>query len=129
MLQFNYSYLINHLKINTARRTYFFDIFVTPQVLSLLFILQELNVIRRFSRITQSKYRIFPSWSAKNPAYTRIKMFSRSTNPITIRWKALTILQHNTGNSSLILSTPKGLITHQEAIRQKTGGHLICLIF
>lgn len=129
MMQFNYSYLLNHLKINTARRNYYFEILVTPRVLDFLYLLQELNVIRRFYRINGNRYRVFPSWSYKNPTYRRIKLYNRGKNPINIHLAALSVLQHSTANSSLILSTPHGLITHREALRKKTGGHLICLIF
>jgi hypothetical protein len=61
MMQLNYTYLLNHLKLSTARRHYFFEVLVTPKVLDFLHLLQELNVIRRFYRIRDNRYRVHPS--------------------------------------------------------------------
>jgi ribosomal protein S8 len=57
-----------------------------------------------------------------------IKVYSRAFNPIRISFKALLVLTTNTYASHLILNTPKGLITHREAIRHRVGGVLVAVI-
>ena len=128
MRKLNYSYLINHLKISTARQAFFFEVLVSPQVLSILKILLDLNIVRRFYRVHGNRFRIFPSWSSKNPTFSQIRVYRRVANPLTIKYHALQVLQHNLKSSHLILSTPYGLLPHREAMRRKTGGQLICLI-
>ena len=129
MTQLNYTYFINHLKLNIARKNYFFDIKVNNKILKLIKVLYKLNIIRRFVLITPYKYRIYTSWFDKHSSLLNLKNYSRTSNPIRIRLQSLNILKTNTHNSYLILSTSKGLLTHQEAIQYKVGGFLICTIF
>lgn len=58
----------------------------------------------------------------------KIKSHERGRNSIRMTFKSLVILQKHTLNSHLILSTPKGLLTHKEAVKLKTGGFLVCTI-
>lgn len=58
----------------------------------------------------------------------KITIYSRAFNPIRISFKALLVLTTNTYASHLILNTPKGLITHREAIRHRVGGILVAVI-
>jgi ribosomal protein S8 len=115
--------------MSTARQSFFFDVIRSPQVLNTLQILLDLNVIRRFYHIDGNKFRVLPSWSAKNPTFARIKVFRRVVNPLTIQYSALTTMQHTLKSSYLILNTPYGLLTHREAMKRKTGGHLIFLVY
>ena len=129
MTNLDYAYFINHLKLNIARKNYFFDVKVNRKVTRLIKILYKLNVIRRFVIITPYKYRIYTSWFDRNSNALKLKNYSRALNPIRLKLRSLNILKFNTYNSYLILSTSKGLLTHQEAIKEKVGGFLICTIF
>jgi len=129
MTQLNYTYLINHLKLNIARKNYFFDIKVNNKILKLIKVFYKLNIIRRFVLLTPYKYRIYTTWFDRYSSILNLKNYSRTSNPIRIRLNSLNILKTNTYNSYLILSTPKGILTHQEAIHYKVGGFLICIIF
>ena len=55
-------------------------------------------------------------------------MYRRAANPVRISLNALMILTTHTYASHLILNTPKGLITHREAIKRRTGGILVAII-
>lgn len=124
----DYTYLINHLKLNIARKNYFFDIKVNVKLLGLINLLHKLNIIRRFVLITPFKYRIYTNWFDKQASILKLKNYNRALNPIRIKLQALTILNQHTYNSQLILSTSKGLLTHHEAIKAKVGGFLVCSI-
>lgn len=128
MLLINYNYVITHLKLNIARRSFFFDIYVNNRILSFLTILYKLNVIRRFSKLTPKKYRIFLFWRDNSINNTRIKIYNRGSNRIQLQLSALRILTQQTYNTNLILSTSKGILTHQQAIKANVGGFLICSI-
>lgn len=128
MVQMNYTYFVNHLKLNIARHNFSFDVCVNTKVLRFVNILYKLRVIRRFMQITPKKYRIYTAWIGRHPNALTLKCYSRGLNPICIRYKSLLILQHNVFNSHIILDTSRGLMTHQEAIKAKVGGFLVCII-
>ena len=63
----------------------------------------------------------------KKPALSGVERISkpglrRYTNVIEIRRLRL-------GLGNLILSTPKGLMTHKEAIKQQVGGEILCRVW
>jgi len=55
-------------------------------------------------------------------------MYNRGSNRVYLHLSALRILTQQTYNTNLVLSTPKGLLTHQQAIKANVGGFLICSI-
>jgi len=55
----NYTFFINHLKINIAKKRYFFDVLTNSKILNLITVLYRLNVVRRFVRLRGNKYRIY----------------------------------------------------------------------
>lgn len=128
MLIINYNYFITHLKLNISRRSFFFDIYINNKLISFLKVLYELNVIRRFSKLTPKKYRIFLFWRNNSVNTTTIKLYNRSSNRIQLHLNALRVLTQQTYNTNLILSTSKGILTHQQAIKANVGGFLICSI-
>ena len=129
MLNLNFVHFFNHLKLNIARKSFFFDIHVNKNILNLIGLLYKLNVIRRFTKLNTKTYRIFPSWRDTYSTSTSIKVHYRSLNPIKLHLNSLHLLKIQTFNSHLLLNTPKGLLTHKEAILAKVGGTLICTIF
>ena len=59
---------------------------------------------------------------------TSIKIHYRGLNPIKLKVSALKLLKTRTFTSYLILNTPKGVLTHQEALQASVGGTLLCTI-
>lgn len=127
-MRYDYVYFVNHLKLNTAKKKYFFEVRVTPQIYPLLQVFHELQIIRRFTRLNGTQYRIFLAWKSHTSPYRMIKVYAHAKNPIVITWKALSVLTSRLGHSSLILRTSRGIITHQTALRLRLGGHLLCLV-
>lgn len=128
MLQLNFVYFFNHLKLNIAKKAFFFDIHVNTSLVKLIDILYKLNVIRRFTKLTSKTYRIFPSWRDTYSTSVSIKLHYKSLNPVKLNLSSLRILTTETFNSHLLLNTPKGILTHKDAISAKVGGTLICTI-
>jgi ribosomal protein S8 len=55
-------------------------------------------------------------------------VYTRGYNRIQLQLGALRILTQQTYNTNLILSTSKGILTHQQAIKANVGGFLILSI-
>ena len=123
----DYSFLINHLKINISQKKYFFDIFITQKNKQFLKLLLKIGVLKRYLKINTSLFRIFPNWVNEKSLIKKIKFFQKKTY-INISLKTLKIISKYTFNSKIILHTSKGLITHHEAIRYSIGGQLLCII-
>lgn len=91
-------------------------------------LLYRLNFIRRYIRLTTKKYRIYTAWNGHMSTLNSIRVYRRAANPVRISLNALMILTTHTYASHLILNTSKGLITHREAIKRRTGGILVAII-
>ena len=115
--------------MNVAKKKYHFQITVTREVAQLLRILHDLGVIRRFCRLDGNLYRIYPNWYSVKTTFRHIKVFSHTKNPLRLTLKSLRVLKTNIGLSNLVLNTPHGLLTHRQALKLQTGGHLLCILF
>lgn len=127
LLALPYSYTINHLKIAVRRKAFYFLLYNTKKVVKFLRVLRELNVIRRFHATPSSQIKVFPTYSKEvNTSY--IRNYTRSKNPIVLRYKALALLAKFFGNSTIVIHSSRGLLTHREALQAATGGILVCII-
>ena len=129
LFQTNRIYVFNHLRINKAQQRHFFDIHATVRASTTLRLLVKLGLVRRFFKINETKFRVLPNRTFNNTQHRPIKIYSSKQNPLRLSLSTLRLLKINTGASSLILSTSKGLLTHQQALNYKVGGHLFCIIY
>ena len=128
MLTNPYSYFLNQLQINSAGHKLFFDVRVTTKIKSLIRLLVELNVVRRFHVRGTNFYRVFPAYS-RFSGYTRdIKTYARVNARIRLRLKAIRIISVDAPRSHYILETNKGLMTHREALERGIGGVLLLTV-
>ena len=89
----------------------------------------SLNIIRRYYKVSGSMYRVFPAYSRARRRVRDYKTYTRVNGRIRLQLKALRLLNINTPHSYYILDTDKGLITHKEALKLKTGGLLLMIIY
>ena len=61
MTRCDYNFFMPHLKLNSARKKYFFDLRINKGSLEFLFLLYKIGMVRRYTRIGPSYYRIFIS--------------------------------------------------------------------
>jgi small subunit ribosomal protein S8 len=61
-------------------------------------------------------------YAYKEPVLTNIKLISKPGLRI---YKNVSELEKKKGASILIISTPKGILTHREAIKERIGGEVI----
>jgi ribosomal protein S8 len=127
-VRFNYFHFINHLKLSIARKNFSFLVVVNIQTVKLMSLFQKLNIIRGFYKVSSNKYVVFNSWNTLTPNSIKIKSYSRSSSPIKFKLDTLKVLKKHTFRSFIVLNTTKGILTHQEALRHKVSGSLICII-
>ena len=128
ILNNSYTYVISHLKLGLARKSFFFSIFLTQPVLNFLRILKKQNLIRRFQIMKNSTCRVFPTYNKSLLPISIVKHYYKLNRPIYLKVQALKLLSMSLKQSTFILETSKGLVTHNEALRLNVGGVLVCKI-
>lgn len=124
----SYIFFLSHLKIALARKSYFFDIKLSRQNLPLVRLLKNINVIRRFKKVRDTSFRVYPFFHKKTNLLYQIKVYSNKQSTITINQTSLRLLRLSASSTYIILETPQGLLLHTEAVKEKTGGRLLCVI-
>ena len=124
---------LSPLRINTAKKNLFFKIAINKQELRLLHLLTKRGTVRRFFKLHRTingkeLYIIHPNHTLLTNSNSRVVLFNRRADHLTLSLYALKLINHSTGLSNFILKTDKGLITHQDAIKYHVGGILLCLI-
>ena len=127
---YSYNYLINHINLNTAKKSLHFEIRFTQKNLPLLRLLKNLGVICSYHIIKSNslKIKINLHFFKKLPICKNIKLISTPSRHFFVSLQALNLLHNRTKDSLFILSTNLGLMTHAEAIRKKLGGKVLMLI-
>jgi len=125
----HHSYFLNQLRISSARRSLYFDVRVTTKTKTLASLLISLNVLRRFYKINDSTYRVFPSYTRYRRHTRTFKTYARVNGRIRMQKKALRLLNFLAPHTYYIIETNRGLITHKEAIRLGIGGFLLMIIY
>ena len=129
LFQTNRIYVFNHLRINKAQQKYFFDIRCTVRAAQTLRLLLHLGLVRRFYKLNRSTFRVFPYRTFNNAQHRPLKIFSSKQNPLKVTLATLRLLKLNTGASSLVISTTRGLLTHHQALKHNLGGHLFGIVY
>lgn len=129
-----YIHLLAQLRINTAKRNFFFKISIGSKELDMLELLTQKGIIRRFYKLhkavgDRNSYLVYPNYTRLANSNLRLVLFSRNADHIRITLSAIKMLNKASGASSFILKTDRGLLTHQEALKRKVGGVLVCLIY
>ena len=130
MIENQYSYFLNQLQMGSKGRNYFFEVRLTTKLKPLARLLQSLNLIRRFHRsgARPNAYRVFPTYSRHRKHARVMRLYARRRGRIVLNLRALHLLNLTAPHSYYILETPKGIMTHQEAITLRTGGLLLAII-
>lgn len=127
MTTLNYTFFTNQLKLSIAQKNFFFNCIVNTRLKQFIHILYKLGIIRRYIYVSPKLIRVFPNWIGGRSTLKKIKFFQTKT-PLKLQYKTLRLLKYYTFNSSILLETNKGVLTHTEALKQKVGGNLLCLI-
>ena len=129
MIMNSYTYFLNQLKVTSAQKKLYFNVRTTTKTRALASLLVQLNVIRRFYRVENEVYRVFPAYTKFRKNSRPHKAFTRANSRHRFRLRTLRILNLNTPNTHYILETDKGLMTHKEALRLQLGGLLLLIVY
>ena len=126
----SHAYFLNQLKLSSSGRRYYFDVFITTSVKSLVRILQSLNVIRRFYllRSPQQIYRVFPAYSRHRRYVRSMSFYTKSNGRPLLTLRSLRLLNINSPATHYILETSKGIMSQKEAIYRGLGGTLLLIV-
>lgn len=120
--------LVNLIKINSSKKNLYFDLQFTKNNLILLKLLKNLNFINKFILIkfkNKILLRIFLYYYRGSDITKNFKIISTKSKKFPISIKSLKLLKKKSGSSIFIISTSKGLITQEEAIKLNISGILI----
>ena len=99
---------------------------VSKLVWSLLKILLVHGYIKGFFR-QKGSINIFLKQNEEGKGLRKIQQISRSKQRVYVSCKKLPTLENGLG--LLILSTPKGVCTSQQAQKNRVGGEILCQVF
>jgi len=108
--------------MSSSRRRLYFDVRITSKAKVLASLLLSINVLRRFYKLNNQTYRVFPSYTRYRRNSRTIKTYTRVTGRIVMQKKALQLLNLLSPHTHYIIETDKGLITHKEALKLGIGG-------
>lgn len=125
-----YSYLFNQLKLGSQSRRYYLEVHISKSLKPLLKVLQDVNFIRRFHRVSpgSSLYRVFPSYSRYRRTTRTLRTYCKKRGRVTLTLKSLRLLNFNSPHSYYIVETSRGIMTHKEALVAQKGGYLLAII-
>ena len=136
MMRYNTNaYVINHVNLLISNKKGSIKIVLNRRTYRLVSLLHKVGCISHFvvtkkkNKNIQKKYLVLSSLFYRNTSFFKtIRIVSTPSRRHTISLKALKILSHSLSASVLLLSTPKGLMDHHEAINCSTGGLVVAII-
>ena len=126
-----YSYVINHYNILSAKKKPSIKILFNRKTISLIKLLYNLGAIRSYIIVLSNnkKYILFSVLTFRSiPFFKEVRLVSTQSKKHNITLVGLKLLTTMSGKSIIILSTTKGLLTQQKAIDRKIGGLILCII-
>ncbi len=128
LYNYSLSYVLNLININRSKKTLCFFIIFTKKNYNIVKVLKRFNIIHDFKLIRKNNFNFIKInlffYKNKNVCYN-IKAISRPAKMFTISYNSLLLLNKKSGSSVFLISTDKGILSHQEAIKLKTGGVLL----
>ena len=100
-------------------------IFFSKFMFDVVVLLRNEGYIRGFS-VDGGKIRIFLKYLDKNPTFKNIYLVSKPSRRVFCSVNNL--IKKSTQTGTFIISTPIGLLSLKDAVRQNVGGELICRI-
>lgn len=104
---------------------------VNSLILSVLKVLWKNNYISNYvlkHKGPRTLVTVYLFGSSVHTPLRNIKVVSTVSSAVSIKNKKLKQFFKNTSSSTLILTTPLGIITAQEALLKKVGGKILCSI-
>jgi len=117
--------------MNVARQGFFKTIRVknTRLVYLMVQIFDEYGIIRGYRIETENDtIKIYLKYRSGFGMVFNIKQVSKESKRVFVNLMELYKLKNKQGKTFYILSTPRGILSDDECIRQRTGGEVICKV-
>ena len=115
--------------LNVARKGYFKSTIVQNSrlVLLLVEILNDYGIIRGYyiNKNNDNKIKVFFKFREGSPIIFEIKQISKESKRVYVNLIELYKLKNKCGKVFYILTTPKGIMSDEECLRQQTGGEVL----
>lgn len=92
---------------------------------NILDILWKENLIRGYKKTNQGFITVFLRYHEGIPMCTRLVILSRPRDRLYISLLDLSRLLNNSWSGVFLISTPKGIMSGEEALRKKEGGEIL----
>lgn len=128
----SFSYVINHLNIATSHKKLSINIIYTKKNLYFLNVLKKNALLQNyyvFSINNKLFIKVFPFYFKNLSIMKSFKLVSSPSRKFYVSLKSLSILKNRMGGSIYLLSTPKGVLNIDQAIKLKVGGFLLGFCF
>jgi ribosomal protein S8 len=125
------AYLLNHINFNLANKKLKFTIVFTQSNFRMLKIFKKLGIILNYSvnNIKNKTFLTIYLYYFKNISiFKNFKLISKPSKSFYISLKMLKLLNRRIGNSTYIISNTKGVMLHQDAIKNHLSGKIIYFI-
>lgn len=131
----SFSYVVNMVNLTISRKEGKTKLVLTRKTYPLIKLLHKLGCINRFivlgniGKNPNIKYIVLNALFYKGvPFFRGLRLVSTPSKKHTITLKALHVVNTHLKASTLILSTPLGLMGHREALSLKTGGFIVAIL-
>lgn len=128
-----YSYLINHIKINSAKKKLSFMLPFTRKIFQLLLVIKTEGFVSRYvvykNKNGKKLVKIYLLFYRLTSLAKSFKMLSTPSKFHFISYSALRMVNKKLSNTVFVISTPRGLMPHSLALQQKIGGLVVGYFF
>nr|QCU82625.1 ribosomal protein S8 [Pseudourostyla cristata] len=131
MIPYQNIYILNHIKINLAKKNFKFSIRFTKRLLELVRLLANFGIISHFKLKKEKlfyKIIIYLNYNVTLNFYKTIKLISKPSHSFYITTQMLNLLKQRTGASMYIMFIDNKYYTHVQALKLHKGGKLVYFI-
>lgn len=128
----SFAYVINHLNIATSHKKLFIDVIYTKKNLFFLSVFKKNSIIQTyyvFSKNNNLFIRVYPFYFKNLSIMKSFKILSSPSRKFFISLKSLSVIKKRSGNAIYLLSTSKGVLSLDQALKLKIGGFLLGFCF
>lgn len=126
------AFLINHINMSIASRRRWILFRCTKKMIHILHLFKRLGLINSFLLInTTQKHlliKLSPLFYKSTPFFKSVRLVSTPSKRFNLKLKTLQILEKSLGETTVILETSQGIITHRDALKLKIGGKILFVL-
>lgn len=124
-----YCNLINLIKLSYCMRQDYIYIKFVKKLIPILNLLIKVNYINNYQILTNDTLIIYLAYKNKAPIWNNLKLYYKQSKYTYINIHKLKKFYHNEFNKLIIITSSKGLITHEEAIKYNVGGKILFILY